>query len=243
MFQINVLEKIKTHVLYWVTFFSSRKSRRLWDNVEKYCRAGDVTDDGMVHAHYVMDTKGYKYTLGLCNNYVFSTAIVVLHECSSMLLFRILPCLYPCTISLVKDFFLICFYWFQPVLYRLGIPQGIYRDIYSELFTEMFTVYPILPLIHWVQVSVWKVRRSVNEFDFLGHLLEVSGRYVWGIYKLLNQLFALVSSCSKNLLHFWNFFTLIKILKLQHVSVPMDHPQGVCQAQQHRIRINRKIQT
>jgi len=36
--------------------------------------------------------------------------------------------------------FLICFYCFQPVLYRLGIPRGIYRDVYSELFTEMFTV-------------------------------------------------------------------------------------------------------
>ena len=32
MFQTNVVEKIKTHILYSVTF--SRKSYRLWDNVE-----------------------------------------------------------------------------------------------------------------------------------------------------------------------------------------------------------------
>ena len=76
--------------------------------------------------------------------------------------------------------FLICFYWFQPVLYHLDIPRVIYRDVYSELFTEMFTVYPILPLTHWVPISVWSVLRSVKEFDFLGHLLEVLGRYVWG---------------------------------------------------------------
>jgi len=35
MFQINVGEKINTHILFSVTFF--RKSCRLWDNVEKYC--------------------------------------------------------------------------------------------------------------------------------------------------------------------------------------------------------------
>jgi hypothetical protein len=36
MFQIKVVEKIKTHVLFSVTFFSFfRKSRRLWDNVKK----------------------------------------------------------------------------------------------------------------------------------------------------------------------------------------------------------------
>jgi len=37
MFQTKVVEEIKTHVLSLVTFF--RKSCRLWDNVEKYCRA------------------------------------------------------------------------------------------------------------------------------------------------------------------------------------------------------------
>jgi len=34
MFQTKVVEKIKTHILFSVTFF--RKSCRLWDNVEKY---------------------------------------------------------------------------------------------------------------------------------------------------------------------------------------------------------------
>jgi len=34
------VEKIKTHILCSITF---RKSCRLWDNVGKYCRAGQVT--------------------------------------------------------------------------------------------------------------------------------------------------------------------------------------------------------
>jgi len=53
MFQTKVVENIKTHILYSVTFF--RKSYRLWDNVEKYCRAGQATDGNMAHAHCMVD--------------------------------------------------------------------------------------------------------------------------------------------------------------------------------------------
>ena len=53
MFQTEVVEKIKTHILCSVTFFS--KIYRLWDNVEKYCRAGQATDDNMTHAQCVLD--------------------------------------------------------------------------------------------------------------------------------------------------------------------------------------------
>jgi hypothetical protein len=34
----------------------SRKSCRLEDNVEKYCGAGQATDDNMAHAHCMVDT-------------------------------------------------------------------------------------------------------------------------------------------------------------------------------------------
>jgi len=53
MFQTKVVEKIETHILYSVFFF--RKSCRLWDNLEKYCRAGQSADDSMVHAHCMLD--------------------------------------------------------------------------------------------------------------------------------------------------------------------------------------------
>jgi hypothetical protein len=45
--------------------------------VAKYCRAGQPTDGNMAHAHCVLDTYGYKYTLRLCNIYCFSTITTV----------------------------------------------------------------------------------------------------------------------------------------------------------------------
>jgi hypothetical protein len=58
-------------------FFFSRKSCRLWDNVEKVCRTGKATDDNLAHAHCMMDTQGYRETLGIRNIYCFSTTIMV----------------------------------------------------------------------------------------------------------------------------------------------------------------------
>jgi hypothetical protein len=52
MFQTNIAEKIKTHVLWWITLF--RKSCRLWDKVEKHRRAEQVTDDNMAHLHSML---------------------------------------------------------------------------------------------------------------------------------------------------------------------------------------------
>ena len=54
MFQTKVVEKINTHILCSVAVF--RKSYRLWDNVEKYCRSGQATDDNMAHAYCMLDT-------------------------------------------------------------------------------------------------------------------------------------------------------------------------------------------
>ena len=76
IFQTKVVEKIKTHSLCSVTFV--RKSFRLWDNVDKYCRAGQATEGNMVHAHCMLDTQGYKHTQHrICNSYCFSIATVV----------------------------------------------------------------------------------------------------------------------------------------------------------------------
>ena len=53
MFQIKVVEKIKTHILFSVTVFL--KSCRLRDNVEKYRRARQATDN-MAHVHCMLVT-------------------------------------------------------------------------------------------------------------------------------------------------------------------------------------------
>jgi hypothetical protein len=53
MFQIKVVEKIKTHILCSVTIV--RKSCCLWDNVEKYGGAREAADDNMAHALCILD--------------------------------------------------------------------------------------------------------------------------------------------------------------------------------------------
>ena len=76
---VKIVEKIKTHTLRSITFFL--KSCSLWENVEKYCRAGQATDDNMAHAHCMLDNKGYTntnththtHTLRICNTNYFST--------------------------------------------------------------------------------------------------------------------------------------------------------------------------
>jgi hypothetical protein len=46
-------EKQNTHFMFNNFFLISR---RLWDTVEKYCRAEQATDDNMAHAHCMLDT-------------------------------------------------------------------------------------------------------------------------------------------------------------------------------------------
>jgi len=53
MFQTKVVLKIKAYILCSITFF--RKSCPLSDNVDKYCRAGQATDENMAHAHCMLD--------------------------------------------------------------------------------------------------------------------------------------------------------------------------------------------
>jgi hypothetical protein len=71
MFQTKFVDTIKTHILCSVVLF--RKSCRLRVNVDKYCRSGQDTDDHMAHAHSMLYTSVYRYTLRICNTYSFST--------------------------------------------------------------------------------------------------------------------------------------------------------------------------
>jgi hypothetical protein len=52
MFQTKVVEKIKTRILYSVTFF---ENRAVYENVGKYCTDGQATDDNMAHANCMLD--------------------------------------------------------------------------------------------------------------------------------------------------------------------------------------------
>jgi len=53
MFQKNVVEKIKTHILRSVTIFFD--NRTIYEIIlKKYCNAGRATDDSMAHAPYML---------------------------------------------------------------------------------------------------------------------------------------------------------------------------------------------
>ena len=55
MFLLKVVDEIKTQFICY-NFFFFPKISPLWDDVEKYCRAGQATGDIMAHAHCVLDT-------------------------------------------------------------------------------------------------------------------------------------------------------------------------------------------
>ena len=38
------------------------------------CRAGQATENNMAHGHFMLDTKGYKHTLIICNTHCYSTS-------------------------------------------------------------------------------------------------------------------------------------------------------------------------
>jgi len=45
--------------------------------MEKYCRAGQATDDNMMHADCMVDNKDYRHTLIICITYCSSTVTLV----------------------------------------------------------------------------------------------------------------------------------------------------------------------
>jgi len=65
--------------------------------VEKYCRAGQATDDNMAHAHCMLDIKGYKHTHTHTHmEYVTRFAFLLqewLHERAPMLRYTYIACL------------------------------------------------------------------------------------------------------------------------------------------------------
>jgi hypothetical protein len=91
MFQTNIVENIKTHILCSITF--SPENNAVIENVEKYCKAGQATDGNMAHAHCMLDNKGFRYTH---SEYVIFTAFPLqqlLHESASVLQYTHIACL------------------------------------------------------------------------------------------------------------------------------------------------------
>jgi len=80
MFPNKFVDKFKTHILCSIIFFFFRKSCRLYDNVEKFCTAGQATDENKcacaLHAGYPK-LHTHTHTLRICTIYRISTATTV----------------------------------------------------------------------------------------------------------------------------------------------------------------------
>jgi hypothetical protein len=82
----EVVEKVEMHirVLCPMTFLSIKPCRS-WDKVEKYCTAGQATDDNLAHAHCMLQI----HTLRICNTHCFSTKTMVARTHLSVTFFTI----------------------------------------------------------------------------------------------------------------------------------------------------------
>jgi len=79
MFQKKFVDKVKTHILRSVTL--SRKSCRLWDNLEKLAKAGQATDKNMAHVNWILNNWSYRNALTKCNTFPLQQ---LLHEPNSV---------------------------------------------------------------------------------------------------------------------------------------------------------------
>jgi transcription initiation factor IIE alpha subunit len=93
MFPINVVEKIKMHILCSVIFFVGRgvKNHAVYEIMWKN-RVRQATDGNMAHAQCILDKAANTYMLRLCNAYCFSTA-TGLHKLTSILHYTYVACL------------------------------------------------------------------------------------------------------------------------------------------------------
>jgi len=76
IFRAKVLDKIKTHIVGWITF--SRKSCCLWDDVGNYSsHTGHRWKYNMAHVFFMLDKYDYRHTFIIFYSYCFPTSTVV----------------------------------------------------------------------------------------------------------------------------------------------------------------------
>ena len=94
MLQTRVAEEIKTHILYFITYF--RKSCRLWDNMDKiqFHRVRRATDDNIIRRMritcWMPKARGSGSESGILTAFPLQQW---LHECASMLRYTYIACL------------------------------------------------------------------------------------------------------------------------------------------------------
>ena len=148
-----------------------RKSCRSWDSAEKYCRAGQATDDNMAHAHCILDNLGYKHTLRICNTYCFSTATMVARTRLSVTLDYIACFVLSPTPFLYHNH--PCFLWSQIFLTSFHLPYNPKRLV-SPIFivpcvppTCMTPPHCIAPLLFSFSCTVLIIFRADYTYSTL----------------------------------------------------------------------------
>jgi hypothetical protein len=127
MFQIKAIDKIQKRIVYSI-IFSFRKSCLLWDKVEKCCRAGKGTYGKMAHAHCMLTTSDYKYTIRIWIIYWFYTAKLVAQTRLNVRLY--VYCLY--CLNLEIDFVHPLIYDFKNALLRTQVVVMIWWHMFVK---------------------------------------------------------------------------------------------------------------
>ena len=92
IFQTKVADKLKTHVLFSITIFT--RIVRLRNKVEnRYSQTGYKSQYKRAHALYMLDNKGYRHILRICNVYFSSTTTVITRTRLDIRFIRPLPLL------------------------------------------------------------------------------------------------------------------------------------------------------
>jgi len=105
--------------------------------VEKYCRAGQVTDDDMVHTHCMLDSEGCKHTLRIFNTYCCSTATVVTQTHLKYYIVHTLPVLLATDIR-VQSF--VC-YWLGPIKLSHVTESPTCSLVFRRFYRSVFVWY------------------------------------------------------------------------------------------------------
>jgi hypothetical protein len=87
----KVLEKIETFVLRLIIFFNCAVYEITWKNTV----ARLAVDDNMTHAHFTLNTSGYKHALAECTILLAFLLQQWLHKRASVLRYVCMACLAP----------------------------------------------------------------------------------------------------------------------------------------------------
>jgi hypothetical protein len=160
LFQTNVIrENQNTHFMF-NNFFFFRKLCRLWDNVQKCCRAGEATDDHITRRmRFACWITMVTNTLTICNTYCFSTATMVTRTCLNVTLY--IACLVSFLFSLDTGWepvtiyrSMACFF----VTYRKTKDENLcncnvffYDVLRSSEFAEIKALAEIVKVEYWMR--------------------------------------------------------------------------------------------